>query len=493
MIASGTVLVTPLDVTVTGTRSYDGLTDASGSILSVTGEIAGDGVLTVTGSGTLANKNASTTATNISSLGTLGLSGANAGDYHISSGTVTVTPLGVTVSGSRTYDGTTGAAGSLLTVSGEIAGDPTLTVTGSGTLASKDADTTATNISSLGTLTLSGSGSGNYMITSGTVLVTPLDITVTGTRSYDGLTDASGSILSVTGEIAGDGTLTVTGSGTLASKNANTTATNISSLGTLGLSGSNAGNYTISSGTVTVTPLALTVSGTRTYDGLTDASGSILSVSGEIAGDGTLTVTGSGALASKNASTTPTNISSLGTLGLSGTNASNYTIGSGTVTVTPLALTVTGTRSYDGATDASGSILSVTGEIAGDGTLTVTGSGTLAGKNASTTPTAISSLGTLGLSGTNAGNYTIGSGTVTVTPLDVTVTGTRSYDGLTDASGSILTVVGEIGGDPALTLTGSGILAGPNASTDADHHRFAGNAWIVGLGLGQTITSPAAP
>ena len=195
-----------------------------------------------------------------------------------------ITPLGVTLSGTRAYDGTTGAAGSLLTVSGEIAGDPTLTVTGSGTLASKDADTTATNISSLGTLTLSGSGSGNYMITSGTVLVTPLDITVTGTRSYDGLTDASGSILSVTGEIAGDGVLTVTGSGTLANKNASTTATNISSLGTLGLSGANAGDYHISSGTVTVTPLGVTVSGTRTYDGTTGAAGSLLTVSGEIAG-----------------------------------------------------------------------------------------------------------------------------------------------------------------------------------------------------------------
>ncbi len=168
-------------------------------------------------------------------------------------------------------------------------------MTGSGTLASKNANTTATNISGLGTLGLTGTNAGNYNIASGTVLVTPKNVIVTGTRQYDGTTGASGEILSVTsGEISGDGVLTVTGSGTLASKNANTTATNISSLGTLDLTGTNAGNYTIASGTVLVTPRDVVVTGTRVYDGTTGADSEILSVtSGEISGDGTLTVTGS--------------------------------------------------------------------------------------------------------------------------------------------------------------------------------------------------------
>src|SRR6202012_5187736 len=83
--------ISPKGLTVSGTRAYDGGTDASGTILSVTsGEISGDGTLTVTGSGTLASKNASTTATNISTLTGLGLSGANAGNYKIVSGTVLV-------------------------------------------------------------------------------------------------------------------------------------------------------------------------------------------------------------------------------------------------------------------------------------------------------------------------------------------------------------------------------------------------------------------
>jgi filamentous hemagglutinin family protein len=482
--------ITPLDVTVSGTRSYDGLTDASGSILTVSGEISGDPTLTVTGSGTLSSKNANTTATNISGLGTLALSGTGSGNYVISSGTVLVTPLDVTVTGTRSYDGLTDASGTILTVSGEIGGDPTLTVTGSGTLSSKNANTTATNISGLGTLALSGTGSGNYVISSGTVLVTPLDVTVTGTRSYDGLTDASGTILTVSGEIGGDPTLTVTGSGTLAGKNANTTATNISGLGTLALSGTGSGNYTIISGTVLVTPKDVTLTGTRTYDGLTDASGTILTVSGEIGGDPTLTVTGSGTLSSKNANTTATNISSLGTLALSGTGSGNYVISSGTVLVTPLDVTVTGTRTYDGLTDASGSILTVSGEISGDPTLTVTGSGTLSSKNANTTATNISGLGTLALSGTGSGNYVISSGTVLVTPLDVTVTGTRSYDGLTDASGTILTVSGEIGGDPTLTVTGSGTLSSKNANTTATNISGLGTLALSGTGSGNyTIAS----
>ena len=64
----------------------------------------------------------------------------------------------------------------------------------------------------------------------------------------------------------------------------------------------------------------------------------------------------------------------------------------------------------------------------------------------------ISSLGTLALSGTGASNYNLVSGTLTINPLDVTVTGSRSYDGSTTAAGGILTVSGEISGDPALTV-----------------------------------------
>jgi len=461
-IASGTLTITPLDVTVTGTRTYDGTTGAAGTILTVVGEIGGDPALTVTGSGSVGNKNVGTSKT-ISNLGTLALSGTGAGNYNLASGTLTITPLDVTVTGTRTYDGTTGASGTILSVVGEIGGDPALTVTGSGSVGNKNAGTSK-NISNLGTLALSGTGAGNYNLASGTLTITPLDVTVVGTRTYDGTAGASGTILTVVGEIGGDPALTVTGSGSVGNKNAGTSKT-ITNLGTLALSGTGAGNYSIASGTLTITPLDVTVVGSRTYDGTTGASGTILSVVGEIGGDPALTVTGSGSVGNKNVGNSKS-ITNLGTLALSGTGAGNYNIASGTLTITPLDVTVTGTRSYDGTTGAAGTILTVNGEIVGDPTLTVTGSGTLASKNASSTPTNISNLGSLALTGTGASNYNLVSGTVTVTPLGVTVTGTRAYDTTKNAPGNILSVVGEISGDPALTVTGNGMVADPNAGSN---------------------------
>ena len=459
-IASGTLTITPLDVTVTGSRTYDGTTTADSSNLTVVGEISGDPTLTVTGSGSVTNKNVGTLK-NISTLGTLALSGTGASNYNLASGTLTITPLGLTVSGTRVYDGTTTADSSILTLSGEISGDPTLTVTGSGSVANKNVGTSKalTDVSGLG---LTGTGSGNYTIASGTLTITPLDVTVSGTRVYDGTTGAAGTILTVSGEISGDPTLTVTGSGSVTNKNVGTSK-NISNLGTLALSGTGAGNYSIASGTLTITPLDVTVTGTRTYDGTTTADSSNLTVVGEISGDPTLSVTGSGAVTNKNAGTSK-NISNLGTLALSGTGAGNYNLASGTLTITPLGLTVSGTRIYDGTTGASGTILTVSGEISGDPTLTVTGSGSVTNKNVGTSKN-ISNLGTLGLSGTGAGNYSIASGTLTITPLDVTVTGSRTYDGTTTASGGILSVVGEISGDGTLTVTGSGAVGNKNAGT----------------------------
>src|SRR6185312_11713116 len=236
----GTLSITPLGLTLTGTRTYDGTTTADSSNLILNGELGGDPTLSVTGSGAVGNKNVGTNK-NITNLGTLALSGTGSGNYSIASGTLTITPLSVTVSGTRTYDGTNGAAGTILAVSGEIGGDPTLSVTGSGAVGNQNVGTNK-NITNLGTLALSGTGSGNYSIASGTLSITPLDVTVTGTRTYDGSTTADSSVLTVVGEISGDPTLIVTGSGSVGNKNAGTSK-NITNLGTLALSGTGASNY----------------------------------------------------------------------------------------------------------------------------------------------------------------------------------------------------------------------------------------------------------
>ena len=485
-IESGTVNITPLAVTLSGTRTYDGTTGAAGTILAVNGEIPGDPALTVSGIGTLASANAGSEA--IVSLGSLTLTGAGAGNYTIGTGAVDVTPLAVTLSGTRTYNGTTGAPGTILTVNGEIAGDPALTVSGSGTLASANAGNET--ISSLGTLTLTGTGSGNYTIGTGAVDITPLAVTLSGTRTYNGTTGAAGAILTVDGEIPGDPALTVSGNGTLASANAGNET--ISSLGSLTLTGAGSGNYTIGTGAVDITPLAVTVTGTRTYNGTTGAAGTILAVNGEIPGDPTLTVSGSGTLASANAG--DENISSLGSLTLTGTGSGNYTIGTGAVDITPLAVTVTGTRTYNGTAGAAGTILTVKGEIAGDPTLTVSGNGTLVSGNAGNEN--ISSLGTLALTGTGSGNYTIGTGAVDITPLAVILSGTRPFNGSTDAPGSILTIVNDLD-DGKLTISGLGTLLSPDVGDESILSfgtlklggSAAGNYTFVG-GRGTVLVTP---
>jgi hypothetical protein len=95
------------------------------------------------------------------------------------------------------------------------------------------------------------------------------------------------------------------------------------------------------------------------------------------------------------------------------------------VDITPLAVVLTGTRPFDGGTDASGGILVVANPVGGD-KLTISGLGTLI--NPDVGYEAISNFGTLKLGGSAAGNYTFvgGRGTVLVTPIPVVVPyGTR--------------------------------------------------------------------
>ena len=102
----------------------------------------------------------------------------------------------------------------------------------------------------------------------------------------------------------------------------------------------------------------------------------------------------------------------------------NYTISynSGTLTVDPLAVILTGTRAYDGTDNATNSILSVTNAVGSDDVSLASGSGTLASTNVGTN--AIISFGTLALGGATATNYTLigAGGSVTVTPAALLIT-----------------------------------------------------------------------
>ncbi|MGH7383332.1 MAG: beta strand repeat-containing protein, partial [Candidatus Methylomirabilales bacterium] len=122
--------ITQLDTNVSGTRTYDATNTAAGADLTtISALIAGD-VVSVTGAGTVANKNVGVNkaVTN----GGLALGGADGGNYNLLAGgnTLTITQLDTNVSGTRTYDATNTAAGAdLTTISALIAGD-VVSVTG---------------------------------------------------------------------------------------------------------------------------------------------------------------------------------------------------------------------------------------------------------------------------------------------------------------------------------------------------------------------------
>lgn len=88
-------------------------------------------------------------------------------------------------------------------------------------------------------------------------------------------------------------------------------------------------------------------------------------------------------------------------------NANNYSItyDAGALTVNPLAVSLTGTRAYDGTTNAVAAILSVANKVGSDDVAIASGTGGLAG--ATVGVQAITSFGDLTIGGTTAGNYTL--------------------------------------------------------------------------------------
>ncbi len=301
----------------------------------------------------------------------LSSSGATSVNIGTASSGNTVSPLAVTLTGSKTYDGSTDASYSILTVGNKVGSDDVTVASGSGTLASAAAGSRA--ISSLGTLALGGTAAGNYTITgaSGSVTINALAVSLSGSKTYDGNTTASYSILTVANKVGTDDVTLASGSGTLASANVGSRA--VSSVGTLALGGTAAGNYTLTgaSGSVTIGALAVSLSGSKAYDGNTTASYSILTVANKVGTDDVTLASGSATLAGSTAGSQ--SISSVGTLALGGTAAGNYTLtgASGSVTITAVVPTLTTPTATSIGQD--GATLGATVTSAGGTTLTSRG------------------------------------------------------------------------------------------------------------------------
>ncbi|WP_298367521.1 YDG domain-containing protein, partial [Azospirillum sp.] len=258
----------------------------------------------------------------------LSLSGTDAGNYTLGSAAYTVTAKTLTASGNRAYDGTPAASG--MTLSGLVGSD---SVTGGGTLNDKNVGT-----KTVSGLSLSGTDAGNYTLGSAAYTVTAKTLTASGSKVYDGTTTASGMTLS--GLVGSD---SVTGGGTLNDKRVGT-----KTVSGLSLSGADAGNYILGSAAYTVTAKSLTwsVAGASATYGDSPTLGTA-ALNGLIGGDA---VTATIAAFANGASFIPTVGTGAGSysqqvVGLSGTDAGNYTIAdsgntAGRLVISPASLVV---------------------------------------------------------------------------------------------------------------------------------------------------------
>lgn len=273
---------------VAADKTYDGTTVATTSG-ALSDAIAGDD-LNLTTRGAFADKNAGAGKT-VHLDASLG--GADAGNYTLAFNTTTLADIAVKAitavitASDKIYDGTAtaSASGSL---AGVITGDdPGLTT--SGAFADKNTGTGKTvNVSGL----LTGSDADNYTLTFNPT--TLADITAkaisaaitASNKTYDGGNAATTSG-ALSGAIAGDD-LNLTTRGAFADKNAGVGKTvNVDA----SLSGSDAGNYTLTFDTTTLADIdktALTISAntaSKLYDGHAFSGGNGVSYAGFVSGE----------------------------------------------------------------------------------------------------------------------------------------------------------------------------------------------------------------
>ncbi len=486
-------------------RTYNATTTTA--TLTTTGQVNGDsgsgtGTLGISGSGTTLRGAGTYTisVSNVSAGATLGGLGYAAQAGPDSNYTIVPKPLavtGLTTPASKVYDGTTTAAasGSPTLLAAETAGagsstdgkpytGDTVSVggTATGTYNSKDV-ASATTVTFTG-LSLSGAQAADYTLNPATAsaTITPASLTVTGTtvagKVYDGTTAAALTGGTLAGVIGSDA-VTLAQAGSFASKNA---GTGIAVTAADSLSGSGAGNYTLTQPTglaASITPKPITVSANaanKAYDGTTAATVALAS-SGVVAGD-TLSFTDSSATFSdKNAGTGKT-VSVMG-IAASGTDATNYSLNNTSATttasITPAQLSVTGTTAankvYDGTTAATLTGGTLAGVIGSDA-VTLAQAGSFATKNAGT---GIAVTAADSLSGSGAGNYTLIQPTglsASITPKPITVSAAaanKTYDGTTAAT---------------VALSSSGVVAGDTLSFTDTSATFSD----ANVGTGKTVT-----
>ncbi|WP_219137188.1 YDG domain-containing protein, partial [Janthinobacterium sp. UMAB-60] len=527
-----TANITPKALTVSGmtagTRAYDGTRAATLAGGSLTGLVTGETLVVSGGTGVFGDKNAgngkAVTVSGVSLADGTGL----ASNYSVTNptnvtGSITQKALSVTgaLAADKTYDGALDATitgGSL----GGFVGSETVGLAAlAGAFLDKNAGSGKAVSVSGGTLSNGSNGglASNYSV--GPVgglsaSIAQKDLSVTGVAAankvYDGSTKATVSGGALSGLVAGE-TLGLSGlSGAFGDKNAGTGKTVTVSGATLADGTGLASNYTLSNptgvtaniGQASISSVTNVVADSKVYDGGTSVTFATATATfnGMVSGDSLAIGATKAAFSDKNAGAgKAVTISSL-TLG--GLDAANYTLATSTATgtgsITPKALTITGmsavNKVYDGSTKATLSGGSISG-LVGSETLGVTGlSATFDTRDAGTGKTVTATGSTLvnGGNGGLAANYTISnpSGLIAnITPKALTVSGmtagTRAYDGTTAATLAGGSLTGLVTGETLVVSGGTGVFADKNAG-NGKAVTVSGFSLLDGTGLASNYT-----
>jgi len=451
------------------TKTYDGNTTAAGSA-TVTGGTLFSGDSLTGGSFAFTDKNAGNGNKTVTTAGVTVGDGVNNGNYNVSyadNTTSTINPFAVSVSGTRSYDGTANVAAGVLNL-GPLVGSETLGLTGTATMADKNVGANkALTVAGLSLVDGSGLAS-NYTFTGGTqqANITQASLTVGSsnvTKTYDGNLSAAGTATVTAGTLFSGDSLTG-GSFAFTDKNAGIGNKTVTTSGVTVGDGVNNGNYAVSyanNTTSTINKADLTVTATgvnKVYDGSTVAA--VTYGDNRVAGD-VVGITGTATFADKNAGTgKAVGVNSIST---SGTDAGNYNLLNTTTTttasITPKALTVTAngdTKLYDGSAYHGGNGVSYNGFVAGDtsadigGTLAYGGSsqGAVAAGNYLIAPGGLNSI---------SGNYALGfvDGALSIITSNAS-TAALGNAGLVSSYDAALQAVGGLGGAAGGGVGGGG-------------------------------------
>ncbi|MBO7725252.1 MAG: hypothetical protein J6S40_02185, partial [Thermoguttaceae bacterium] len=485
--------ITPRQITVSGStvdnKVYDATTAAVIHLGTVSGVVAGDDVA-VTASGEFEDSAVGdyVVTVNYALSGDAGAvanytlaTASSADEAKITKRTITVTGTKVD---DRYYDGTRDAQLSGYTLSG-VAGTDTVTVTATGLF---DTASAGMNKDVEATYELDDASKANYELEfttqtlSGTILKKEISVASVDVKDkvYDMTVDAEIVLGDLVGKVTGDD-VAITASGAFASPNVGVYDVTV----TYALTGDDADNYVLAvpyeTDEAEITKAPVTVTGTtandKTYDGSTEALLHLGTVHGLIAGD-EVTFNHEGTFSDKNVGEDKDVSVSYW---LTGDSAGNYDLQTTSETltadITPRLIYVYGAqvqdKVYDGTTAATVTIGGLFNLVEGDD---VTGGATteFTGKDVGV----YNNLEiTYTITGADAGNYelmpTSETGSASITPRQLTITGTYADDKIYDGDRTATVHadpanLGNLVSGETVELTASGLFDTPDVGQNKD-------------------------